>query len=621
MGFLRGALVVVGLAAAMPGCTRNQYVDVEGWDGEVSISGTPRGFSKKDPRLVRISKEINAAVGHKVRLDFSDQHFPQYSGYWEWLVDGELSKLPRDLRGYKNSNEDAFRKTTKGLRRLEFDFDGARSDPRVEVAEGGRAVKFLLNGEGIDDGALSSALYAGYWEDNAKQLDRLDPRKVPAKRHEAYLDFLEGPAQELAAERAPKEEPERGRAETLGRLIAFEPTIRDAELKVRARERILWQARFFAETIQHEKSAAFVRKAGPKSQYRRAERAFVSWFQKHERSLSPEHREEAIGRLYDGHDKAMLWPQIFPTFDPVAHGLRMLDAWAASGFRKVDRKEPDPIGAAICPAAEPDSRVLHRKYARARGHCKRWYAHVVSDPKLRARLLKHLLATKHVQLVEHTTRHIVPAAAPPDTMKFVAGLSKDKRKWRIAARTLGEAMDSNDDPWDISPLMWVEAAKIWKTRRADRGIALFWLAMNSGKSNSQVKFEEFTQKFGSPVSQADFKAFLAQGPYAFENAGNVWPALAPGFARFPLIEPMLEANYRYNLGQDRARGPDFYEVKSIAHGMAERGETKELAALTRWFERRAKRSAKDEYATRDLLKTLGYRKESAERAKAKGKSR
>lgn len=598
------ALSLFALALGVTGCKTRAHKETVVLTplGEVHISGLPRGFDANDPRLVRASNEINRAVGHRVDLHFVTDHMPQYAGYFEALFDSEMMKLAHDLNGYKKSRPERFRKISKSLRKIVFDYDGSRSDARAVFERRKKQVVFTLVGEGIDSNALSSALNSVYLEEQAQRYSRASARAVPAREHADYFDYLCSYAPDQGRERAHELEPQRGRAEAIVRTIEFEPVVRDPELREEVHGRLLLDGEYILESAEREE---FARAQGRGSPFRRAEAMWISWFQRNEQKLSPEHRERAIRILFRRSRESGLDTTAFPTFDRAGYGVRQLQAWARAGFPPTKKDGKDDaqgkaFAALVC--AEPRRDGL-RSYASNTGACHPWYRYMLTDPGRRRQLSGTVLKTRDNRLVRHVVTHaIVAKPGTEQVMALLGDLQRDRRTWMLGARVLGEQVGSGGT--DLYEAVYDKAATLFRRSPKDRGIALFWLVAVSGYGRTRVNWKDFAATYGAPIDQRTFAAYMSQGPNAFDNISDVWPALTT-FSRWAVIKPHVGAYLRVLEADDH--GSPYQVFENIASVMADAREPRDLAKMQSYFKDRARKSPGNERKMRHMLEALDRR--------------
>lgn len=582
-GWVLGVLGLMTVVAG--GCTRNQYVKIDDWDATVRISGLPRGFSSDDPRLKRAAGDLAQVLGHEVRLHFEIDQMPQSAGWMEWFLSTQIGRIPLDFAGFKAGDPERFAKSAESLRRIDFDYDGAARETTVELSRGGRRATVVLDGGELPRGLLTNAYAGEHREKWAKRLDDVNPRSLPAGKHEDYFRFLEGEAQEKAAERAPQDEPDRGRPEVIMKRIALHDVVNDAELRTEIRERLARDGMYFVESARDEPQ--WIAAAKPDSKYRKAEAKWVEWFRKHERSLEPEHRAEALRALYASGEGGMLHPVAFRTFDPVAHGLAALREYEAAGFPRDDstaQREAPGAAHVVCVAPYFNTETNIEGYASQKPTCKAWLGEMLGEPRNRAALVKALLGAKKLDTVRHVFVHASEVGTPEQVVSLWNAMKKDPKRWRAAAGVLGGPMCCDRE---LGEQLFFAAAEQYKTGR-ERGAALFVLADNA----YFVNWFDFGKVYGGLASRKDFEAFMSMGPQALQSAAQVYPALQKGVGAARVVErPLLKA---YESGVEfGSRRTAEYVMLDLAEEWASWGAVKEVQHIRTVMNRLAKRSPED----------------------------
>ena len=361
--------------------------------------------------------------------------------------------------------------------------------------------------------------------------------------------------------------------------------VKDPELRTKIRERLVRDGMYFVDAVKGDR--AWVVQAGADTKYRKAEAKWVEWFRENERSLDAEHRIEALAALYSPGEGGMLHPEVFRTFDPVAHGLAALREYEADGFPYDDstgQRGAHPAAHVVCVAAYFSNEKNIDGYAYQKPTCKAWLGEMLGDPRRRATLAKTLLSAKRMQTVRHVFMHAGEVGTPEQVISLWNAMKKDPKRWRQAAGVLGGPMCCDSK---LGEQLFFAAAEQYKTGR-ERGAALFVIADNA----YYVNWFDFGKVYGGLASRKDFETFMSMGPDALRKAAVVFPALQKGVGSARIVERHLLRAY-----DDGTEFGDRRTAENIAYHLAEEwaswGAVAEVKHLRTVLDRLAKRSPED----------------------------
>ena len=98
------------------------------------------------------------------------------------------------------------------------------------------------------------------------------------------------------------------------------------------------------------------------------------------------------------------------------------------------------------------------------------------------------------------------------------------------------------------------------------------------KTNRLCRFQN---DFGSRVSADELRAYLDEGYRALAFAWLVWPALAPDFAREPLLKPHLVQYVDDRRIHALAAGSSYEPLNNLRFRLCDERKTADLSALSR----------------------------------------
>lgn len=505
-------------------------------------------YDPNDPRLLRVSDELEALYGRPIALRFAVEMMPRGSYYLDALFDSELGKLPQVMRGWKKNHSDAFADMTAELAYIDFDYDGALSEPTAEFGKDPGRMRFVLNSWSIPNDLVQRAMASAYrrWQ-TQRYLER-PVEQIPSSERAAYLQALiqEGAdyffvqaRKNQGADSSATSEPSGGRsAVTLRTLRLAEVThAQDPKLTQALTERLLADGEYFRDC--YENHPEFVSRTPASSVWSNAAQQWLEWAERGLVTLPAEQRYELLETLLV---PAQTSPRIarheraFLGFDVVEFGFGLLDDWSKAGHpTAAGQGQPSSDATTrlydrmLCPLQSDERGFLGRSAQNCRPTL---YATALSDEKGRQRLLSEIRSAKDPKvrallsgnLIELTrSRWAMPkGSVVPSVMALLRQFEPHRAEWRELVRTLAIEIDASDE---LREALYDQATRYYRERPEDRGVLLFLLARIDGYGRTPVAWQDFAPTYGARISSSELATYLEQGYLAFEEFHSITPAL------------------------------------------------------------------------------------------------
>ena len=302
-------------------------------------------------------------------------------------------------------------------------------------------------------------------------------------------------------------------------------------------------------------------------------------------TLPPEPRYRLFELLIVGKrtsPRTLLEPRAFPGFSLTARGLPLFGDWARAGYPTAATERElaaDPktrlFDLVLCPTAA-GSRGF--RTTRARNCFEAFYATAVTEPASREQLLNLAVTTADPNVTREITLNLLALTSsyldfpkPPAiaaVLELWRKLEPSPAKFREMTRLLGIEIDHS---YDLREALYDQATRYYRERNADRGVLLFLLARIDGYSRTEVNWKNFAPTYGGAISGSELSGFFDQSQLAFEEFGNLVPALGDVSSPGTIIAGKVRRYLDEPLGNDaRTRGGTLRGIVSVLDRLDDR---------------------------------------------------
>lgn len=509
-------------------------------------------FDPKDPRLLRVVREIANVLGHPVDVSFDLELMPRKRQFFDDVLDNWLGLIPRDLERMKQESPAAFAYAAPRMKRIDLHYDGgAEADyGRFDVSKGHQHIH--LSRSPRDPSAarvVSPFLQQAYLRDCVQRFGGQEPEEVPRAQWPAYLDFLSmGETEPSGGDRSPEESFCRSNR-NVDRLVRFSRIAKpDVELSSTIAKQLIAKHSDFAEDYKHRKSMIDAAAARGDCMWKRAEASWVRWLNESFENLADEQKaplftsmlRSSLFAMSPAAQQGRAAP--FPGWQWFEQGLRAADRWLAAGTpaggEGRDSFERALFDATIAPLS------LERGAVRRATTGTPWYELLLRSEDAKARLAPEVLERKSTALAQTVMANLLSAAARDrDVFSavefFWRGLEASPEQWRAAAVVIADARAIPTD------FLTEGMVRLWRTFPRHRGPLILALVQARWNYRADVSsWGELKSVFGSEIGPADLADYLGLFPSAVEDLPMIWPALSRGWSRADVVLPAVESHLK-----------------------------------------------------------------------------
>lgn len=505
-------------------------------------------YDPNDPRLLRVSAELEALYGRPIVLRFAVEMMPRGEYYLDALFDSELGKLPQVMRGWKQNHSDAFAGMTAELAYIDFDYDGALSEPIAEFGKEPGRMRFVLNSWSIPSDLVQRAMASAHrrWQTH-RYLER-PVEQIPSSERLAYLQALiaEGAdyffvraRQNQGVDSSVTDEPSGGRSAVIVRTLRLAELagVEAPKLTRALTERLLADGDYFRDCyVSHPE---FVSRTPASSVWSLAAKQWLEWALRGLGTLPAEQRYELLETLMV---PAQTSPRIarheraFLGFDIVDFGFELLDDWSKAGHPTAAGQGQPAADATtrlydriLCPLLPDERGFLVRNAQNCRPTL---YATALADDQGRQRLLSEIRSAEDPKVRTLLSGNLIEMARSrwgmpkgsvvPSVLALLRQFEPHRAQWRELVRLLATEIDASDE---LREALYDQATRYYRERPEDRGVLLFLLARIDGYGRTPVAWQDFAPTYGSEISSSELATYLDQSYLAFEKFGSIVPAL------------------------------------------------------------------------------------------------
>lgn len=532
--------------------------------GPVELPFNPRG-----ERLMTATDQLAAAVGHPVTIELDMALLPQWATTFENALATSIENVARDLRALKERRPEVYGFAVPKLQRIDCSYDAsaegttARFDDRQgTLYVSGPAAKVVTasvqpTGPAaalIEPGIVHDALRQGYTSYLVRRFDGVTPEQAPADALRLYWQYLDlAPAfhQSPSSAKGMANEPEALGIEYKVRFAARVPAS-DADLRAEVRREVIGSARYFGGAYQRDPDK--LEKLPGDSTWRRAEAAWMRWFNANAQGLSDAERLNLLfAPLYARSvslpsglprypETGGFFPSAYPGVDRLGFGLQIVDRWISAGH---------PVGAdadrrgslfdfLICPY----TRDTLGAQSVVGGRCESGlYSYAAGTPNERQRLIDAVSKRNDEAFTKSVMLNLIKDGRgyTPQLMEIWRGLEPNRSMWAAATKVIAEAAMGGSGPTPAE--LYDESLRLWRRYPERRGAVLYLLTSLERYNMVRpglVNWPQFDAIFGSKIGAPELATYLSMSPMAVSNVAGLWEALAPGYSRAALIVPKLD---------------------------------------------------------------------------------
>jgi hypothetical protein len=525
----------------------------------------------KNARLSAAAREVRELLGHPLSISLDPSLSPEYRDGLDNLLIEALEQLATALERDKKQGETTLRAARAKLARVIVRYAPGAS--REELGpkwdpSGGVVVTLNARSHGLPISDILWLLRASAEGDQSREFAGRAPESIPAADHGAYVKWLRGSLDREA--RSSGDEQKARQAARIGLAVRFTRKVEGDE----NRKALL---RFLVETALRDLAWGHM---GQGAAVEDATQALAAWLEHDFATLPAETRGAALDTLLGRGVKSA--PLLECAF---ALSVRTIDAWRSAGHPLPSEKGasiPREFEVVVCPHPKND-----RDTRSLAPRCEGGIVRLAMQSEMgRARLGELLASRKDPILVEqvmvsagYSTNDGGVAAA----FALLRAVEGDLPCLRIGLRVLAEdhAHGAVIDVW------MAELRRLWHAHPDARGAILYVLAHLDPYNNGKIDFADFAGDFGAKVTDAEARAYLAEGYRALSLAHVVWPAFGD-FSRAAVFRPLLDG-YVEDERVPRFSMRDPYEsLVRIRHRLCEEGADSDMRVLSAYFAARVK---------------------------------
>ena len=144
-----------------------------------------------DPRLEKALADIERLVGHRVDVSFDVALLPRPRGsFFEQMFDRQVGRIPLELAEMKDHDPELFAQFAPSLKKIVFDYDGARRHMEVEFNPENGALTYVLTYADIGRGSVSFAARQAQQKAVDARFAGRSVRQIPAAELAAYAQWV-----------------------------------------------------------------------------------------------------------------------------------------------------------------------------------------------------------------------------------------------------------------------------------------------------------------------------------------------------------------------------------------------------------------------------------------------
>jgi hypothetical protein len=349
-----------------------------------------------------------------------------------------------------------------------------------------------------------------------------------------------------------------------------------------------------------------------------AEHAWTAWAKRGLAVGSYELREQLLDRLLVAgriDPRIVPDPRAFPSFDVTEHGFSMLEQWAkaghptAAGRRTEENATTRYLDRMVCASAESERGAsIHRA-----SNCHpTFYAAVLANPRTRSRLFELVRRSRDpilrrevsVNLIELTTsswggQQLGSVQAVLDLWQL---LGADSALFTEMTRLLAGEVDRSTE---LRVALYDQSVQYFRARPRERGVLLFLLARIDGHGRTEVNWEHFEQIYSASIEAEHLTVYLEQGPLAFEELRELWPALGKGWSVSDVIARSLPRYLEAPMAE-RYDGTRASVLRGIGSSSARYDTVAGLLKVRGVLQAFVQNDPRRERVFRDALKSMDY---------------
>jgi hypothetical protein len=557
-------------------------------------------FDPEDPRLKKAIRDTSEALGHPVEFHFDLAQMPKTRPFFEDLFERFIGLVPRDVERLKQRSPAIFAHGAPALLHVDFGFDGSAREQEITFDRAAGRLKLVMTSRRaealVPSNLVSYALEADWIRSIVERFSGKGPGEIAARDRSDYFEFLTRHIRRTRTDRLSTPEAKLGDstdAEAVLHATGLARLVRDdAPLAARVQKWLLGRHELFGDAYMHEQQ--LVARLAPGSLFKRAEAAWMDWFQGSWGGLTQGEQIETFVSMIEHSvspgSRGGTWNEAaYPgwRWDRVALGF--LDAWVAAGKRAVR-------GEGVEKLLDP---VSYSSQGMRSGGAHRWtslHTVLLRTPESRKGYLEALLRHRDRRLTETAFVNLVGQEEHEPLFHFWRGLERDEEQWRLATQVIAEASQVTTS----SPI-YDEAVKLWRAWPKRRGTVLYLLAAWPFSPPEERLWSGFAETFGGPIARPELSAYLANGFRAVKNLAAIWPAIGPGYSRVDALLPHLDAWFDEPL----VRKTDFQDppkaIQAIVHRLREERNAPDLAALHAYLRKRVEARPSEQRLLATLL--------------------
>lgn len=493
-------------------------------------------FDPRGGRLTIVTRELQRILGHPVVFELDTALSPELKVTLEESVLASFETLTRELVLLQKDDAAMFDKARR-LERVVFVYDAVAKESSGELRSDGTVLdvrsppdRFPL----LEQWLVTSAVYQAFVADLDARWGEADPTKLSARDQTLWFDYMTqtrpGAGYLWVAARAKRGGSwEALRAEHLERVLALGGVVDARSALGRRVRRFLLEHASYAGDLSRGTSAE------------RTARAYERWLTQSVRTLDDEEQLMLEHVLFDHAESK----RAFPSFDRMAFGLGVLDAWTKDGARleqpatargKLFKEVVCPVKRR--PVDDPDGG------REIRYGCSGFFAWALEDEGARRQLAETITKRHDSRLLELALLNL-GSKGGVQAVALVESLTDDAL-FRHGVSVLFHDLARRDD---VKSALEAAAPRWWHDAPARRGLALLvlargWEHLDPHYGDHQAT--RFAAEYGGPVQRDVLAAFLAEGTRAVEMAPRVWVALAKSGERDALVAKSLPTLLAYD---------------------------------------------------------------------------
>jgi hypothetical protein len=582
-------------AAGLPGCG--------GPPGGVSVvyAGTKveDRFGKPSERQKKAQRQLDELVGHAVTIEVDEALASRWSpdGYAH-IEEGVLGAA-RELGAVKAYNAEAFEGIARKVQRIRYVYTAIGEHSEAKLSESDTLLTVTV--ADAESGCLCSDIKRMYVQEHQRRAEdgyaNMRPEQVPVEQFGAYISAL-GKNKSRSSAPSSLQDPDVvsfERIVALHRRFETQPPTDEKGKKaweITSRE-LTYVGDHIASAYHHQ--AAEIAKLGQDSGFRRLESAWVAFMRGSFWSLVEYERTRALKIVFSSGN----FTTAFQALDRVAMANAIFDRWVQAGapvFGRPSPKEPSAdertFNALLCPSID-DQNGVPSNYPQGCSMSSNdsMYDYLRKDPARFDAFVSRVVAKRDAKISYALFYALMGSRGSGNATTTWRRFESDEASHlaigrAVAAMTMGQM----DEP------LYEECARLYRQYPKRRGMVLYVLASMDTYTHGFLEGRlKALAKEGQLASEADFAAFLDEGPKAFRLLGVIWPLLGKGFSRAATVNARLERL----LADKGSRGYDALRTR-----LCEDGARQDLAALATALGRYVDAHPADERAYRSTLDML-----------------